>query len=90
MNNPNMESVKKVGPIPKGVYDIGKSTITKGPLTLPLTPREGTDTFGRDAFRIHGDNSRHNQSGSEGCIVMGPDARNQISNSQDRVLRVVP
>ena len=90
LNNPNMQNVPFVGPIPQGTYDIGEATTTRGPLTLPLTPQQGTNTFGRDAFRIHGDNSRLDQSASEGCIVTGRNVRNQINNSQDRDLRVIP
>ena len=89
-NNPNMQNVPFVGPIPQGNYDIGGATISKGPLTLPLTPQQGTNTFGRDAFRIHGENPSRPQNSSEGCIVIDPNIRNQINNSPDRELRVVP
>ena len=89
LNNPDMQNVRDVGPIPQGIYDIGGATTTRGPLTLPLT-RQGTDTFGRDSFRIHGDNSSDNQSASKGCIILRRSIREQINNSGARVLRVVP
>lgn len=89
LNNPNMQNVPFVGPIPRGTYDIGSATTTRGPLTLPLNPRPGTDTFGRDAFRIHGDNSCGCQSASAGCIILRRGIREQINNSSDRELRVV-
>ena len=57
---------------------------------MNLTPENGTDTLGRDLFRIHGDNSAHNHTASHGCIVTGPNVRNLINNGSDRVLRVVP
>lgn len=88
-NNPNMQNVPFVGPIPQGAYDIGGATTTRGPLTLPLNPRPGIDTFGRDAFRIHGDNSCDCQSASSGCIILRRGIREQINNSRDRELRVV-
>lgn len=45
--------------------------------------------YERNLFRIHGDNKSHNHSASEGCIVLGPDARRIISKSLDRNLSVV-
>jgi len=90
LNNPDMQKEPFIGPIPQGIYSIGKATTTKGPLTLPLTPKQGTNTYGRDAFRIHGDNIRRNQSASEGCIITGRNVRNQINHSQYRELRVIP
>ena len=56
-NNPDMENVPDVGPIPRGVYDIGPmhDTTTHGPHVMALTPEPGTDTLGRDGFLIHGD-----------------------------------
>jgi RHS repeat-associated protein len=90
LNNPAMQGKPFVGPIPQGDYDIGQATSTKGPLTLPLNPQHGTNTFGRDAFRIHGDNSKGDQSASEGCVVTSRNVRNQIHNSPDRTLRVIP
>ncbi|HHT9114741.1 MAG TPA: tlde1 domain-containing protein [Candidatus Wunengus sp. YC65] len=91
LNTPNMQSKPFVAlPIPQGTYDIGSATTTKGPLTLPLTPRQSTDTFGRDQFRIHGDNSCGCQSASKGCIILRRSIREQINNSEDRILRVVP
>lgn len=58
------------GPIPLGWWSIGADNGAKGPLSLPLTPDPDTDTHGRSAFYIHGDNAaRPPQSSSEGCIV---------------------
>ncbi|WP_319002968.1 RHS repeat-associated core domain-containing protein [Desulfurispirillum indicum] len=91
-NNPEMQHVKNVGPIPEGIYQIGpqfNSTRT-GSGVLPLVPLPGTNTFGRDALQIHGDNRYGNQSASEGCVILGPDIRKYIANSLDYILRVVP
>lgn len=87
--NPDMQNKPFVGPIPQGTYDIGRATTTKGPLTLPLTPRQGTDTFVRDLFRIHGDNSCGCQSASKGCIILPRNIRERINNSGVRKLKVV-
>jgi hypothetical protein len=35
--------------------------------------------YGRSGFLIHGDNSKRDNSASQGCIIVGPDARNKIS-----------
>jgi len=40
------------------------------------------------AFLMHGDNSNHNMTASEGCIVVGVAARVRIAASIDRALTV--
>lgn len=64
LNNPKDQRASNVGPIPQGGWTIGApyTSPNTGPYTLPLTPKQGTDTFGRTLFRIHGDNGKHNQS----------------------------
>jgi len=72
------------GPIPSGSYTIGKmfdNTGKTGPGSMRLTPDAGNDMHGRSDFLIHGDNSKHNFSASEGCIILPPSARNAISSS---------
>jgi hypothetical protein len=67
-----------------------------GPMTMNLDPQAGTNTFGRTAFRIHGDNPAQNFSASEGCIVAGSDARAAVARTVtqagggDNRLDVVP
>ncbi len=88
-NNPKMEHVADVGPIPKGEYKIGpsyKSATGLGPIVMDLDP-VGHNALGRTLFRIHGDNSTG--TASEGCIIMPRSVREKISNSQDRILEVV-
>jgi len=90
VNDPSMENVPFVGPIPKGAYDImpplWKPQTKWG---LDLEPRPGTNTFGRINFRIHGDNGKNNKSGSKGCIIINDPFRSKIWNSGDHELRVV-
>lgn len=83
------------GPIPVGSWRIGQP-INKlvpgdylGPFCLPLTPMPGTETFGRSAFYIHGDNSKHDESASHGCIVAARTVREDVSADTDRLLVVV-
>ena len=92
VNNPAMQNIPNVGPIPQGDYDIGqqKNSPNTGPGILPLTPRPSTNTYGRSDFQIHGDNAQGNQSASQGCVILNRNIRNQIANSGDNVLRVVP
>lgn len=92
LNNPNMQHVPYTGPIPQGAYNIGPAYnhANLGPVTMNLDPSAGTNTFGRNAFRIHGDNPCGCQSASQGCIVFPRNIRHQMSGNGDRELRVVP
>ena len=90
-NNPDMENVPDVGPIPRGVYDIGPmhDTTTHGPHVMALTPEPGTDTLGRDGFLIHGDSVQNPGTASHGCIILPRNVRDQISASGDGQIQVV-
>jgi RHS repeat-associated protein len=98
LNNPAMQSVQakkhgdSAGPIPQGLYIIGKpyDSPTTGPMTMTLTPQAGTNTFNRDLFRMHGDNAAHNHTASTGCIVEGPNVRQRVADSKDSCLKVIP
>lgn len=87
-NNPDMEYVPNVGPIPKGRYRIGPAYDDPhlGPCVMHLDPLPGTDTKGRSAFRIHGNNKQNDA--SHGCIIAGPTLRHYIAASNDRVISV--
>jgi RHS repeat-associated protein len=91
-NNPSMEKMANVGPIPQGTWNIGPSYTSPktGPVTMNLDPCPNTRTYGRDYFRIHGDNPRHPGRSSEGCIVLPPSVRRRIAESSDRDLLVIP
>lgn len=86
-NNPDMQAVRNVGPIPRGEYSIGPAYKhpAKGPLCMRLTP-VGHDALKRSGFLIHGDNKKNDA--SQGCIILGPDARTRISKAADRRLTV--
>jgi len=87
-NNQAMENVSNVGPIPRGSYRIGSShhSAHTGPVTMDLSPSAATNTFGRSAFLIHGDNLSH--TASHGCVILRRDVRERISASTDRTLVV--
>ena len=90
LNNPDMEGIPNVGPIPRGRYTIGHAYQheTKGPITMRLNPY-GHNARGRSGFLIHGDNHNLNSTASEGCIVLNREARELISNSGNAMLDVV-
>lgn len=87
-NNQMSESIRGHGPIPRGWYTIGARTNTKGPMTIILEPSGSNRMYGRNAFRIHGDSLHDPGNASEGCIIIGPNARRKIINSIDRELVV--
>jgi hypothetical protein len=88
-NNPAMQGVGDVGPIPQGQYIIGPphDTAHHGPFVLALTPAQGNHAFGRSGFLIHGDNVRHDA--SKGCIILSRPLRESIWASGDKIIEVV-
>lgn len=94
LNWPGAQNMQGVGPIPQGTYTIGpqQNNVTgSGHMLLQsmrLTPDPSNQMFGRSGFLIHGDNSRGNQSASEGCMIFNHDVRNIIGNSNDHILHV--
>ena len=57
---------------------------------MNLDPQPGTQTFGRDLFRVHGDSTAHPGTASEGCVILPRNVRDQMAHSASRTLRVVP
>lgn len=93
LNNPDMQFVVRVGPLPVGDYTIKPPYKHQrlGPLTMNLEPDAGNKMRGRAAFRIHGDNSKGDKSASQGCIILLRVARRYIADHLDECdrLRVV-
>ena len=90
-NNPLLQGVKGVGPIPRGDWMITEmyDSANVGPYALKLEPCEGTKTMGRSAFRIHGDSIKLPGEASHGCIILPRPVRLKIWQSGNRHLRVV-
>ncbi len=91
-NNPAMQEVHNVGPIPRGEWTItGPPVDTKahGPYVLKLNPAPETETFGRSGFLIHGDSKEHPGTASQGCIVVSRAVREKVWTSGDKDLKVV-
>jgi Protein of unknown function (DUF2778) len=90
-NNPAMEQVKDMGPIPQGLYEIGEpfDTETHGPFVMRLLPIGPTYTFGRSGFLIHGDSLEFPGKASHGCIVAARRVREAVAQSGDNQLTVI-
>lgn len=96
-NNPFMQGVKNIGPLPQGCY----KAITKiedshlGPYALHLDPDEATRAeiiiLGRDpdSFFCHGDSISHPGDASDGCICAMIQVR-QFIWLEDKDIRVNP
>jgi hypothetical protein len=95
-NNPSDTDIVDYGPIPVGHYTIGNAfdDPIHGSIVMRLTPQDGTETFGRSGFLIHGDSRTHPGNASHGCIVTcgntPHDDRKYIDASPDKDLEVVP
>lgn len=90
-NNPALEDVHNVGPLPAGDYTIlpPVNTVTHGPYVMVLVPDVTNEMFGRDEFRIHGDSIVHPGFASEGCMIQPYPTRVKIWESGDHRLTVV-
>ena len=92
VNNPALEDMHNVGPIPRGSWSISHffdDPGGKGPMVARLSPDDGTDTKGRGGFMIHGDTAAHDETASHGCIILSRSLREQIATSGDSILQVV-
>jgi hypothetical protein len=90
-NNPKMENMKSIGPIPKGKYFIGEPYNSKntGPFTMSLTAWEDNEMYGRSGFAIHGDSIKEPGTASHGCIIMSRFIREKINKSKDKIMVVI-
>ena len=89
-DNPDMERIVNVGPIPRGTYHIGspRGSSESGPHVLDLSPY-GHNAHGRTEFLIHGDSMNNPGNASKGCIILSRKTREKISSMSDNVLEVV-
>ncbi|CAB4131058.1 Protein of unknown function DUF2778 [uncultured Caudovirales phage] len=89
-NNPALEAVANIGPLPRGLYTItGPPCIHPhcGQFTLRLEPDSTNEMHGRAGFLLHGDNATG--TASQGCIVLPRKVREEIWASGIRRLEVV-
>lgn len=92
VDRPDTQSIPDMGPIPEGTYTIGAMELEHpklGPIVMPLVPDPENEMFNRSGFFLHGDNSKMDESASEGCIILPRFARERVAESADRRLQVV-
>ena len=85
-NNPDMQAVKCIGPLPEGWYDLGEPVAQShlGPFAIPLIPDPANDMLGRGDFYLHGDTTPSGNA-SEGCIIMPRNIREAVKASGERL-----
>ena len=96
-NNPALENMPGLGPIPKGNWVIVDRYDSKnvGPFALVLHSVDATpnndinDRTNRAAFRIHGDSIKHPGEASKGCIILPRVIREEMWYSGDHNLQVI-
>lgn len=97
-NNPDMQGVHNVGPIPQGQYNIVMITDEKGQAVdyehkkapvMHLLPDQSNEMHGRSGFLIHGDSISEPGTASQGCIILGHVERMRIAGSADKWLLVI-
>ena len=92
-NNPAMQNVHNVGPLPYGLYEVAEWEHFHNGLghdVVALHQIEG-ETYGRDGFFIHGPaiNSEHYGQESKGCIVVPREGRLKLEDLKPVYIRVV-
>lgn len=91
-NNPRMEKVHGIGPLPAGDYTIGPLEMQHAALGLnvcALMPDPANTMYNRSGFFLHGRKSPTDLDASEGCIVLDHTSRMRVATSADRKLRVI-
>src|SRR5713101_1705004 len=92
LNNPAMQAVHDVGPVPQGYYSVGPPRDSEhGPFTLDLSPFQENSMFERANFHMHGDrvDAPGQHLASRGCIIQNRDVREMVWNSSDHVIHVI-
>lgn len=92
-NNPELQDIPNIGPIPCGHYliDAPHDHPRLGPYVLGLEPDDQNEMFTRADFYVHGDSVAHpgELNASHGCIIAARVVREQIGQSVDKALTVV-
>ncbi len=86
LNNPKLERIKNVGPLPAGLYRLAGPISEPTARTFRLIYEGGPGLFGRDGFLVHGGNAGRDS--SRGCIVASRKVR-QLLRAGD-LLTVIP
>ena len=88
-NQPDMEQIQEMGPIPRGTWHIGHpyDSAQVGRYAIPLSPY-GHNAHRRTDFRIHGESNSNAGNASKGCIIVPYEIRQRIIASGDFLLNV--
>lgn len=91
LNNPAMQNIRGVGPLPVGRYTIGDAYDDPhlGPVVMRLTPDPANQMFTRAGFFIHGFSATHYALSSDGCICLQRPSRESIADDDEVLLDVV-
>lgn len=95
VNNPALEAIRNVGPLPAGFYVMGPpfNHPTAGGYTMRLQFVPGTgDLHGRSGFLWHGgwrDPKAHKDNASHGCMVSSFTDRVRAWEEGDHLIRVI-
>lgn len=90
LNNPAMQHVKNVGPLPVGKYTMLAPRLdggNLGPYVIPLQPDPSNDMHGRSGFYIHGnslfdrDQNGKLDDASHGCLIFPRMVREQLGDA---------
>lgn len=89
-NKPDMETEANLGPIPRGMYEMGKPchSTRVGPDAIPLTPCQHK-AHGRTNLFIHGDSKSAPGTISKGCLVANKYVRTRMIVEQYKLLLVI-
>lgn len=89
-NNPDMENVKGIGPLPRGTYvaSAPADDAVVGKYAMRLTPSDTNEMYGRNSFFLHGDAVEHPGLASHGCIVLPLNLRQKFWASGDHAIQV--
>lgn len=91
INNPDMQFVHNIGPLPEGWYTFGGLVETGshlGPYCFPLIPDVSNEMGGRSGFWCHADTVTP-RCASEGCVVMPNATRIAMYKSDCHRIKVV-
>jgi hypothetical protein len=90
-NNPASQCISDLGPIPVGIYRMGKIA-DEGALkaAIRLTPERDNEMCGRSGFLIHGESKNFPGWASAGCIIVADsDVRKKFAEAFHRTVSFV-
>ena len=89
-NNPSLQCVQDIGPIPTGWYTFDGISDTPASYTIKLKPDASNNMCGRSGFLIHADSVQRPGWASQGCIIIDDSIkRKNIANSGVQRLQVI-